>query len=75
MGGLGGGMPIGVPPVIHHGSEEQKRRWLPGIFPGTTSFCLGATEPTGAYLDIISVRTELMCIQAGLTLRISKLLR
>lgn len=47
MGGLGGGIVIGVPPVIHHGSEEQKRRWLPGIFPGETSFCLGATEPTG----------------------------
>ncbi|UPK90500.1 hypothetical protein LCI18_001435 [Fusarium solani-melongenae] len=45
--GLSGGTSIGLPPIIHHGTEEQKRRWLPGIFSGETSFCLGATEPTG----------------------------
>lgn len=45
--GLSGGTTIGVPPVIHHGTDEQKKRWLPGIFTGETSFCLGCTEPTG----------------------------
>lgn len=45
--GLSGGTSIGVPPIIVHGTEKQKRDWLPGIFTGEISFCLGATEPTG----------------------------
>jgi alkylation response protein AidB-like acyl-CoA dehydrogenase len=45
--GLAGGSAIGVPPVIKHGTEEQKRRWLPGLFTGDVNFCLGATEPSG----------------------------
>ena len=44
---LGGGSVIGVPPVVHHGTEEQKRKWLPGLFTWETSFCLGITEPSG----------------------------
>lgn len=42
---LGGGTVIGIPPVIHHGTESQKRKWLPGLFSWETSFCLGVTEP------------------------------
>lgn len=44
---LGGGSVIGVPPIVHHGTEEQKRKWLPGLFTWETSFCLGITEPSG----------------------------
>ena len=44
---LGGGSVIGVPPIVHHGTEEQKRNWLPGLFTWETSFCLGITEPSG----------------------------
>jgi alkylation response protein AidB-like acyl-CoA dehydrogenase len=44
---LGGGSVIGVPPIVHHGTEEQKRKWLPGLFNWETSFCLGITEPSG----------------------------
>jgi alkylation response protein AidB-like acyl-CoA dehydrogenase len=44
---LGGGSVIGVPPIVHHGTEEQKRKWLPGLFSWETSFCLGITEPSG----------------------------
>ncbi len=47
MGAVGGSSIIGSPPVVHFGTEEQKVKWLPGIFTGETSFCLGATEPTG----------------------------
>lgn len=47
LAGLAGGAAIGTPPIVHFGNQEQKQRWLPGIFKGTTSFCLGATEPTG----------------------------
>jgi alkylation response protein AidB-like acyl-CoA dehydrogenase len=44
---LAGGSVIGVPPIVHHGTEEQKRKWLPGLFTWKTSFCLGITEPSG----------------------------
>ncbi|GAB7354597.1 hypothetical protein MBLNU459_g5038t1 [Dothideomycetes sp. NU459] len=47
---------IGIPPVIHHGTEAQKQAWLPGIFSGETQFCLGATEPTGGS-DLAALRT------------------
>lgn len=47
---------IGLPPVIYHGTEEQKRRWLPGIFEGQTAFCLGATEPSGGS-DLANLKT------------------
>ena len=53
MGSLGGALAIGLPPVINHGTEAQKERWLPGIFPGKTSFCLGATEPTGNGFNLL----------------------
>ncbi|KAI0799042.1 acyl-CoA dehydrogenase [Xylaria sp. FL0064] len=43
----GGTNVIGVPPIINHGTEAQRRRWLPGLFTGETSFCLGITEPSG----------------------------
>ncbi|KXH28088.1 acyl-CoA dehydrogenase domain-containing protein [Colletotrichum salicis] len=54
--GLNGGTTIGVPPVIHHGTEEQKKWWLPGIITGKTSFCLGCTEPTGGS-DLANLKT------------------
>jgi hypothetical protein len=44
---LGGGSVIGVPPIVAHGTEEQKRKWLPGLFTWETSFSLGITEPSG----------------------------
>ena len=53
---LGGGSVIGIPPVIHHGTEEQKRQWLPGLFDWSTSFCLGITEPTGGS-DVANIQT------------------
>jgi alkylation response protein AidB-like acyl-CoA dehydrogenase len=39
-----------------YGTEEQKNTWLPGVFSGETSFCLGATEPTGGS-DLANLRT------------------
>ncbi|QDS68567.1 hypothetical protein FKW77_000403 [Venturia effusa] len=53
---LSGASVIGIPPVIHHGTEEQKRRWLPGLFSWETSFCLGITEP-GAGSDVANIQT------------------
>lgn len=53
---LGGASVIGVPPLLHHGTEEQKAKWLPGLFNFTTSFCLGITEPSGGS-DVANIRT------------------
>jgi hypothetical protein len=51
---LAGGSVIGAPPIIHHGTEEQKRKWLPGLFNWETSFCLGITEPSGGVCITVS---------------------
>ncbi|KAF2436747.1 acyl-CoA dehydrogenase-like protein [Tothia fuscella] len=53
---LGGASIIGIPPVIHRGTEKQKRKWLPGLFNWETSFCLGITEP-GAGSDVAQIET------------------
>jgi alkylation response protein AidB-like acyl-CoA dehydrogenase len=31
--------------ILSHGTEEQRRQWLPGIAAGTTLGCFGLTEP------------------------------
>jgi len=56
MASLAGASVIGIPPVIHHGTSEQKRKWLPGLFGWETSFCLGITEP-GAGSDVANIQT------------------
>ncbi|KAF1991277.1 acyl-CoA dehydrogenase NM domain-like protein [Aulographum hederae CBS 113979] len=53
---LSGASVIGVPPIVAHGTKEQKRRWLPGLFEWKTSFCLGITEPSGGS-DVGNLRT------------------
>ncbi|KAF2703029.1 acyl-CoA dehydrogenase NM domain-like protein [Pleomassaria siparia CBS 279.74] len=54
---LGGGSVIGVPPIVAHGTEEQKSKWLPGLFNWETSFCLGITEPSGGS-DVANILTR-----------------
>ncbi|KAK8024365.1 acyl-dehydrogenase [Apiospora rasikravindrae] len=54
--GLAGANLIGLPPIINHGTEAQKRRWLPGLFTWETNFCLGVTEPSGGS-DVGNLRT------------------
>lgn len=53
---LAGANGIGIPPVVNHGTEEQKRRWLPGLFTRETNFCLGITEPSGGS-DVGNIKT------------------
>lgn len=55
--GLAGANTIGVPPIINHGTADQKRRWLPPLFTRATNFCLGITEPTGGS-DVGNIRTR-----------------
>ncbi|KAL2272656.1 hypothetical protein FJTKL_06265 [Diaporthe vaccinii] len=54
---LAGASVVGAPPIIAAGTEEQKRRWLPGLFDWSTSFCLGITEAT-AGSDVSAIRTK-----------------
>ncbi|KAK2007293.1 acyl-CoA dehydrogenase domain-containing protein [Colletotrichum eremochloae] len=62
--GMSGGTTIGVPPIIHHGTDEQKKRWLRGLFTGETSFCLGCTEPTGGS-DLANLGTRAIKSEDG----------
>ena len=48
---------FGPHPIVVHGSEEQKRRWLPELIAGRDVACFGVTEPdTG--LDTTRLRTR-----------------
>ncbi|KAF2815998.1 acyl-CoA dehydrogenase NM domain-like protein [Mytilinidion resinicola] len=53
---LAGASVIGAPPIIYHGTEEQKQKWLPGLFTFETSFSLGITEPSGGS-DVANIQT------------------
>ncbi|KEZ40903.1 Uncharacterized protein SAPIO_CDS7903 [Scedosporium apiospermum] len=53
---LAGASVIGAPPVINYGTEEQKEKWLPGLFTRRTNFCLGVTEPGGGS-DVAGIQT------------------
>ena len=54
--GLSCGNVIGLPPLIIHGSAEQKSRFIPDVLQGRTRFCLGVTEPD-AGSDVAGITT------------------
>ena len=45
------------PTIMRHGSEEQKRFFLPKILQGEIHFCIGYTEPN-AGTDLASLKTR-----------------
>jgi alkylation response protein AidB-like acyl-CoA dehydrogenase len=44
-------------PIIRHGSEEMKRKYLPDIASGKSMMCFGVTEPT-AGVDTSRIKTR-----------------
>ncbi len=44
---LEAGVGLGIMPLFRFGTEEQKRRWLPGLCAGDSLAAFGLTEPGG----------------------------
>ncbi|MFC6283519.1 MULTISPECIES: acyl-CoA dehydrogenase family protein [Polaromonas] len=53
---------FGLHPVVMHGNEEQKARWLPPIIKGEAKACFGVTEPNTG-LNTLKLKT--MAIRKG----------
>ncbi len=53
-----------VPRLVRHGSDEQRRRFLPGLCDGSLIGCLAMTEPE-AGSDVMSMRTRATPVEAA----------
>ena len=53
---------FGLHPVVVHGNDEQKRRWLPPIISGDAKACFGVTEPNTG-LNTLKLKT--MAVRKG----------
>jgi acyl-CoA dehydrogenase len=48
---------FGLHSIVKHGTEQQKREWLPAIIDGSSRACFGVTEPD-AGLDTSKIKTR-----------------
>jgi acyl-CoA dehydrogenase len=58
-GGLSAGLGslhIALPPIVHHGTEEQRQRFIPPVLSGDRIAALCVTEPSGGS-DVASLAT------------------
>ena len=55
---------FGPHPIVVHGTEEQKLRWLPPLIDGSERACFGVTEPD-AGLDTTRAKTRAERVQGG----------
>ena len=61
-----------VPSILRNGTEEQRRRYLPGIVAGQRYFAIGMSEPDSGS-DLASVRTRARDVSDGWVLTGTKL--
>src|SRR5207247_1428237 len=54
---VGQGPSMLVPPLLEHGTEAQKQRFIPGTLLGKIRWCQGYSEP-GAGSDLAALRTR-----------------
>ncbi len=59
---------FGPHPIVVHGTEEQKQRWLPGLIAGENKVAFGVTEPD-AGLDTTSIKTFATRTNEGYVIR------
>jgi alkylation response protein AidB-like acyl-CoA dehydrogenase len=52
------------PVILKFGSEDQKRKYIPGIIAGETYFCIGLSEPE-AGSDLASLKTRATKVEGG----------
>jgi len=62
--GISGGLSIGLPPVLHFGSTELKRRVAPACLSGEKIICLAITEPL-AGSDVANLRCTAKLDETG----------
>lgn len=81
IAGSGGGMAaassvhinlFGPHPIVVHGTEEQKKRWLPPLIAGREKTCFGVTEPD-AGLDTSRIKTFAERVPGGYLVRGQKI--
>lgn len=60
-----------VPTLLRHGTEEQRRRWLPAIASGELFVTFGVTEPN-AGTDTTKIETFAARVEGGYLLRGAK---
>ena len=62
--GLGAGLTIGLPPIVHFGRRALKNRIVPQVILGKVRACLAISEPsTGS--DVANIRTTAVLNAAG----------
>ena len=59
---------FGPHPIVVHGTDEQKARWIPPLVAGVDQACFGFTEPD-AGLDVTSITTFASPVEGGYRVR------